>query len=116
VNIVTENGKGKLVSSGGDPLLTKMWIRTHVPKGRFFADAKLGHRFHLVQKVNTAGLALMSELIIESCQDLIDNNELRNAKSRAVAVDYIPNVIHWTLSGSSRNGAPVRFSAFYQVV
>lgn len=114
MNISTEQGLGIAVSAGGDPLVTKLWIRTHMPRGAFFQNPALGHRFFMVKHANAAGALLLRDLALEAVTDLVPawlasvdcDTEIDSASGR----------INVYFEGVRADGRNIKFSVFYKVV
>jgi phage gp46-like protein len=116
VNITDENGRGVMVMSGGDPLITQFWIRTHLKQGAFFQDPTLGHRFHMVKKATADGARLLRDLALEALRPLLDMGWLLSIDCRA-EVNEAPGRIDLHLQGMKNDGfSPVSFDTFYEVV
>lgn len=115
MNVLTENGRGVMVQSGGDPIATKVWIRLNTPRGALFNQPDLGHRFHLVKKANDEGAALLSNLAMETLKPLKDNRQVKDINITAIAKPA-EGRIDLRIVLTTANDNRVQFETFYKVI
>lgn len=114
MNINIENGHGVAVS-GGDPLITKLYMRTHVPRGSLFVSPERGNRFHLVKKATPAGAALLRDLILESVADLKTRGEVLQISCETEVSNY-PGQIDFRITAIRPDDRVITYEDFIEVV
>ncbi len=114
MNIDLENGRGVAVAEG-DALVTKLYLRTHVPRGTLFVSPERGHRFHMVKKATPAGAALLRDLILESVIDLRTRGDVLEIACETEVSDY-PGQIDFKITAIRPDDNVITYEDFIEVV
>lgn len=114
MNIGLENGRGIAVSDG-DPLVTKLFLRTHVPRGTLFVAPMRGHRFRMVKKATPAGAALLRDLILEAISDLKTRGDVVEISCETHVSDY-PGQIDYKITAVRPDKKFITYEDFIEVI
>lgn len=114
MNVELENGRGVAVAAG-DSLLTKLYLRTHVPRGTLFVSPERGNRFHMVKQATPAGAALLRDLILESVADLRTRGDVVDISCATEVSDY-PGQIDFKITAIRPDEKVITYEDFVEVV